>query len=82
MHPGQNVTVEEGSSLGGFRAKPNAPNHPSCDLGGGPMTGPSTGPSGPLQLLDPLGEKVKRMLRRNDQAHEQLIHLIHRRCDP
>jgi hypothetical protein len=27
------VTVEEGSSLGGFRAKPNAPNHHSCDLG-------------------------------------------------
>jgi hypothetical protein len=31
--PRPNVTVEEGSSLGGFRAKPNAPNHHSCDLG-------------------------------------------------
>ena len=28
-----NVTVEEGSSLGGFRAKPNAPSHYSRDLG-------------------------------------------------
>jgi hypothetical protein len=33
MHPGPNVTVEEGSSLGGFRAKPNALNHLSFDLG-------------------------------------------------
>jgi hypothetical protein len=27
----------------------------------------------PLQLLDPLGENVKRMLRRDDQAHEQVV---------
>jgi hypothetical protein len=33
VHSGPNVTVEEGSSLGGFRAKPNAPSHYSRDLG-------------------------------------------------
>jgi len=35
------MTVEEGSSLGGFSAKPNAPSQHSCDLGGAPPRRPS-----------------------------------------
>ncbi len=35
-----------------------------------------------LHVLDAVGEQVKRTLRRGGQAHEQLIHLVHRRCDP
>jgi hypothetical protein len=48
------VTVEEGSSLGGFRARPNAPNHCSCDLGaanpGGPVCSPDYGNCGTATL--------------------------------
>ena len=45
----------------------------------------SSGPSsrsGLLHVLDAIGEEVKRSLRRNDQAHKQMIHLVHWRCDP
>src|SRR5919197_2981099 len=60
-----NVTVEEGLSLGGFRAKPNSPSHYARDLGT-PRDGESrpagtlTGASGSPHLLDPLGEELKR----------------------
>lgn len=70
------MTVEEGSSLGGLRAKPNAPSHYSRDLGQPRETATAAGRdfdtgSGSPHLLDPLGEEVKRTLRRYDQAHEQ-----------
>jgi len=34
------------------------------------------------QVLDAVGKHVERALRRDRQAHQQLIHLVHRRCDP
>src|SRR5204863_1054476 len=42
----------------------------------------STEVSGLLHALDALGEQVKRTLHRICQAHEQLIHLVDRRCEP